>query len=61
MKGRMMETQIAGETAEIASDEEYLKRYAEIGEMYYQKRRITRDLKNGGDGSLAGKVDELNA
>lgn len=61
MKGRMIETRIVEETAEIASDEEYLKRYAEIGEMYYQKRRMTRDLKNGGDGSLAGKVDELNA
>jgi len=44
----------------LTNDEEYMKRYFAIGELYYAKRVVLRGLKSGGDTALAGKIPGLN-
>ncbi|OQA51277.1 MAG: ATP-dependent zinc metalloprotease FtsH 2 [Candidatus Omnitrophica bacterium ADurb.Bin292] len=55
-----MEMQSEEKVKTLTNDEEYMKRYFTIGELYYAKRLVIRGLRDGGDVALAGKIPELN-
>lgn len=55
-----MEPQTEEIMKSISSDDEYMARYSEIGELYYLKRTAMRELAGKEDVALGGRIAELN-
>ena len=55
-----METQESKAELKITNDEEYMRRYSEVGELYYAKRALIRNLKKEQNGEGVEKIVELN-
>jgi len=56
-----MESQEGGIEIKVSDDEEYMRRYSVVGELYYAKRKLIRKLQKEENGESSEKIGELNS
>ena len=56
-----METQESNPEPKVSNDEEYMRRYSMVGELYFTKRKLIRKVQKEEDGASAEKIAELNS